>query len=42
MNAIDAILHKVAPETKAWLHGGPNHEDAFLCLLEADRIARAE
>ena len=23
MNAIDAILHKVAPETKAWLNGGP-------------------
>ena len=23
MNAIDAILHKVALETKAWLNGGP-------------------
>ena len=23
MNAIDAILHKVAPEKKAWLNGGP-------------------
>ena len=23
MNAIDAILHKVAPETKVWLNGGP-------------------
>ena len=23
MNAIDAILHKVAPESKAWLNGGP-------------------
>ena len=23
MNAIDVILHKVAPETKAWLNDGP-------------------
>ena len=23
MNAIDAILHKVALETKAWLNDGP-------------------
>ena len=24
MNAIDAILHKVVPKTKAWLNGGPS------------------
>ena len=23
MNAIDAIQHRVSPETKAWLNGGP-------------------
>ena len=23
MNAIDAILHRISPETKAWLNGGP-------------------
>ena len=23
MNAIDAILHRVSPETKAWLNDGP-------------------
>ena len=23
MNAIDAILHRVSPKTKAWLNGGP-------------------
>ena len=29
MNAVDAILHKVAPETKAWLNGGPRPRRCF-------------
>ena len=26
MNAIDAILHRVSPETKAWLNDGPRSQ----------------
>ena len=33
MNAIDAILHRISPETKAWLNGGPRPQRHILVSL---------